>query len=39
MDKTEIKIKVNIDTTEAIQKLEELKKQFQEVLELQTKLA
>lgn len=39
MDKSEVTIKVSIDTTEAIQKLEELKKQFQEVLELQTKLA
>ena len=39
MEKNEITIKVNLETTEAMQKLEELKKQLQDVLELQNKLS
>ena len=39
MEKNEITKKVNLETTEAMQKLEELKKQLQDVLELQNKLS
>lgn len=38
-EKNQVTIKINVDITEATEKLEEIKKQLQEVLELQNKLS
>lgn len=37
-ERMELTIKINIDTSEATEKIEKLKKQLQEILELQNKL-